>query len=176
MTEPSQATADLTTYRIEGVTREGGVGLDVPLISHIRGNLWTGGVRPNATLPAEIEYVVSLYPWERYVIEPARTRRLEFVLLDTVNALTVLMLGTLAADFIARGPTLIHCQTGINRSALVATMAMMMSNTELTARSRFGESYYAGEAIDLLRERRGPAVLSNAVFETWLRDEGEQLT
>ena len=74
--------ADLTGHHIEGIAREGNTPFSVPLISHITGNLWTGGCLNGAELPREIEYVVSLYPWERYAIEPARVRRLEFALYD----------------------------------------------------------------------------------------------
>ena len=38
-----------------------------PLLSHIEGNLWTGGC-PAGTAPKEFEYIVSLYQEEPYKI------------------------------------------------------------------------------------------------------------
>jgi hypothetical protein len=51
---------------------------------------------------------------------------------------------------------LIRCQAGINRSGLV--MALMLIR----------EGYEAEAAIDLMRHKRGEAVLANQHFERWL--------
>ena len=59
---------------------------------------------------------------------------------------------------------LVHCTEGLNRSGVVVARALMdMGMT-------------AGEAIALVRRRRGPSVdgfpaLSNPAFEEWLRRE-----
>jgi Dual specificity phosphatase, catalytic domain len=57
----------------------------------------------------------------------------------------------------ARGPVLICCTAGVNRSPLVAAVVLM----------RRGRT--AGEAIDFLRAERGDVVLCNPTFEAWLR-------
>jgi hypothetical protein len=60
---------------------------------------------------------------------------------------------------------LVHCTEGLNRSGVVVARALM----EL--------GMTAGDAIDLVRRRRGPSVdgfpaLGNEAFEEWLRMEG----
>jgi hypothetical protein len=52
---------------------------------------------------------------------------------------------------------LVRCQAGINRSGLV--MALMLIR----------DGYSAEDAITLMRNRRGQAVLTNTHFETWLK-------
>jgi protein-tyrosine phosphatase len=52
---------------------------------------------------------------------------------------------------------LVRCQAGINRSGLV--MALMLIR----------EGYSAEDAINLMREKRGRAVLANKYFENWLK-------
>ena len=51
---------------------------------------------------------------------------------------------------------LVRCQAGINRSGLV--MALMLIR----------DGYEAKDAIHLMREKRGQAVLANKHFENWL--------
>lgn len=53
---------------------------------------------------------------------------------------------------------LVRCQAGINRSGLV--MALMLIR----------EGYTAEDAINLMRTKRGEAVLANKHFEAWLKD------
>lgn len=52
---------------------------------------------------------------------------------------------------------LVRCQAGINRSGLV--MALMLIR----------DGYSAEDAITLMRNRRGQAVLTNTHFENWLK-------
>lgn len=156
----SERMADVTTYHIEGIAREGNVPFSVPLISHIEENLWQGGCIDGLTLPPEIKYVVSLYPWEAYQVD-LNVARLEYALMDSshvADAGTLDMLGRIVNDFLERGPTLVHCQAGLNRSALVTVNALALAGRPVA------------ESIALLRERRSPAVLSNAAFENWLRE------
>jgi protein-tyrosine phosphatase len=54
--------------------------------------------------------------------------------------------------------TLVHCELGRNRSALVAARALM-----------FWKDLRASEAIDLIRHRRSPQCLFNECYESWLR-------
>lgn len=60
---------------------------------------------------------------------------------------------------------LVHCTEGLNRSGVVVARALMHMGM------------MAGEAIDLVRAKRGPSVdgfpaLSNPAFEEWVRREG----
>ena len=59
----------------------------------------------------------------------------------------------------AGGRVLIRCQAGVNRSGLVMALTLMRAG------------YQAGEAIALIRARRGPAALSNRHFTRWLIEE-----
>ena len=57
---------------------------------------------------------------------------------------------------------LVRCQAGVNRSGLVMALTLM----------RHGLS--ATDAIGLIRERRGPAALSNRHFVRWLVEEAHR--
>ena len=52
---------------------------------------------------------------------------------------------------------LVRCQAGINRSGLVMALILIR------------EGYSAEDAINLMREKRGRAVLANKHFENWLK-------
>jgi hypothetical protein len=155
-------TTDFTSHHIEGYAladRERRH-FDVPLVSHIEGNLWTGGCIDGVRLGDDFRYVVSLYPWEKYLLGPD-TERLEAQMYDAGSMPNIHALHA-AADqvvaWLAVGKTLVHCQAGLNRSGLVAALALV----------KMGHT--AREAIDLLREKRSPVVLCNATFERWLLD------
>src|SRR5665213_2959352 len=60
---------DPLAQRMVGRTYHQGIEFDVPFISQIADNLWQGGCRNGLLLPTHINYIVSLYPWERYIIE-----------------------------------------------------------------------------------------------------------
>lgn len=158
----SDLRADLTSHRIEGIAREGGVPFSVPLISHVDGNLWQGGCLNGVTLPDHFRFVVSLYPWESYVYDSQKVGTLSVPLYDTADGEPDRGLLVGIASWVntvrALGPTLVHCQAGLNRSALVAGLALILDGTP------------AADAIALLREKRSPAVLCNATFERWLRE------
>jgi protein-tyrosine phosphatase len=149
---------DPTERRMRGVARHGNTPFDVPFISEIAPNLWQGGCEQGLELPIFIEHVISLYPWESYGVH-----------LDLRSALTVVMYdsedqGYEQVDAIAAwvnvcradGPTLVHCQAGLNRSSLVAARALML------------DGLAAKDAIALLREKRSPACLCNPAFERHL--------
>jgi protein-tyrosine phosphatase len=155
--------ADLDSHHIEGIALMGGAHFRVPLISHIIGNLWTGGCNHGVRLPDEFRYVISLYPWEKYDIGP-NTVRYEFALYDDHDVPDpdeLDRIATLALRFIERGRTLVHCQAGLNRSGLIAGLALVLSGMKPT------------DAIDLLRRKRSPTVLCNRVFADWLLSLGE---
>jgi hypothetical protein len=149
---------DVTTHHIEGIAREGNMPFNVPLITHVGGNLWQGGCIGGVRLPDDFEFVVSLYPWEQYEIGP-NTVRLEVKLYDSETIPDERQLHDIARiinAFRAKGKTLVHCQAGLNRSALTTGLALILDGMS------------PSRAIALLRERRCNAVLCNKAFETWL--------
>lgn len=151
---------DVHSHHIEGWALGFGEFEPMPLVSHIVDDLWTGGCINDAPLPEDFRYVVSLYPWERYALA-AGTERVEFEFLDAATVPDERALynaAELARDLASKGQTLVHCQAGLNRSGLVAGLALVL------------DGYAAHDAVDLLRRRRSPAVLCNPVFEAWLLD------
>jgi hypothetical protein len=150
--------ADVTSHHIEGIAIQGDTPFNVALISHIEGNLWTGGCIDGLRLPDEFRYVVSLYPWEKYQLGDD-TKRVEVGLYDShvIPAHDSLVsVANLVNEFLAKGQTLVHCQAGLNRSALIAGLALILQGRDPHA------------AIKLLRERRCSAVLCNSTFEEYL--------
>lgn len=150
--------ADLTRHRIEGIARMGNTPFDCPIVSQIDGNLWSGGC-PEWGVPAYFRFVLNLYPWVHYPVPETTTLR-QVELYDSADGVDTGLVYDLA-DWVnvarAKGPTLVHCQAGLNRSALVTGLALMRSGMTADA------------AIALLREKRSPAVLCNPTFEAWLR-------
>ena len=151
-------TADLDSHHIEGIAREGNVPFKVPLITHVVGNLWQGGCIPGVRLPDDFEFVVSLYPWGKYELGP-QTVRVEIPLLDQADLADDRLLHDIARvvnAFRAKGKTLVHCQAGLNRSALIIGLALVLDGME------------PAEAVAMLRERRCDAVLCNKAVEAYL--------
>lgn len=151
---------DPKTRRMCGVAVHGNTPFDVPFISQISDNLWQGGCENGLTLPLEIKHVVSLYPWEEYSSHKPVLSSLKVRLYDDLAGPDEAVVTGIAQWVNAcrkTGPTLVHCQAGLNRSALVAGYALML------------EGMSADNAITLMREKRSPAVLCNPVFEQWLR-------
>jgi protein-tyrosine phosphatase len=150
---------DPQVQRMRGVTRHGGLAFDVPFLSPIEGNLYVGGCQDGLVLPGFVVHLVSLYPWESYTVRHELASRTEVRAYDDdVEHLEAQLSGLAAwvSACLETGPTLVHCQAGLNRSSLVAACVLMLR----------GRS--ARQAIDLLRLRRSPAVLCNRSFETWL--------
>lgn len=150
---------DPLQQRMRGVAVHGGTPFDVPYISEVTDNLWQGGCATGLVLPAHIEHVVSLYPWERYTVRHELDSMLSVRLYDSLDVAGRDDLVALAR-WVNRcrrlGPTLVHCQAGLNRSGLVAGLALVLDGRD------------PSEAIALLRESRSPAVLCNPAFEAWL--------
>lgn len=154
---------DFQTHHIEGYARAAQeAGLDgffsVPLISHVEGNLWQGGCHDGAPLPEDFEYVVSLYPWEKYRLGP-NTHRVEVRMLDAGAMPDLRQLFEVAEavnEYRAKGKTLVHCQAGLNRSGLVAGLALVL------------DGMAPADAVNLLREKRCEMVLCNETFRDWL--------
>jgi hypothetical protein len=156
---------DFSQHRITGYVthaygREGvDPHLDVPLFSHVIGGLYQGGCLDGVELPPGFDYVLSLYPWGRYVL-PKGTERREVKMYDALDQ-AMDQVEEIAQDVAARledGQTvLVHCQAGCNRSGLVAGRVLMLMG------------YSADDAITLLRDARSPLVLCNQTFENYLR-------
>lgn len=159
-TEAPELLTDVTTHHIEGIAREGNKPFNVPLITHVGGNLWQGGCIDGVRLSDDFEFVVSLYPWEKYAIGPS-TVGLEVEMFDSgaiPDERTLHDIARIINAFRAKGKTLVHCQAGLNRSALTTGLALILDGMP------------AADAIALLRTRRCDAVLCNAAFEKWLLD------
>lgn len=152
--------ADLTSHHIEGIARMGNKPFKVSLFSHIDGNLWTGGC-PVGAAPEQFKFIISLYPWGSYHVHDhqVHTETALFDAEDGVDEERVVLLAHYVNLCRKRGLTLVHCQAGLNRSALVATYALILDGMN------------PEDAINLLREKRCDAVLCNPGFERWLRKQ-----
>lgn len=158
---PVQTTDESSPYvkRLTGWTNHGGIRIDVPFISQIVPGFYQGGCQDGLILPENIEHVVSLYKWEQYSRHPKVKTFREVTMYDSLDGPdydNIVELATLANECRAKGDTLVHCQAGLNRSGLVAGAALVLEGLTPEA------------AIATLRESRGPAVLCNPVFESWL--------
>ncbi len=157
--------ADLNSHHIEGFAhaalaagRNGQ--FKVPLISHIEGGLWMGGCEDGVSLDHDFDLVISCYPWEKYALGPA-TRRIEARLYDRGELPddmgAVYTLADMVVAALGEGKrVLVHCQAGLNRSGLIAGLALVLLGRE------------PADAIALLRERRHRVVLCNTTFERFL--------
>jgi len=161
MEDPTRVdlSVDPLTQRLAGGTHYD-VNFDVPYMSHVTGNLWQGGCANGLILPTNIEHVVSLYPWETYTIRHDLKSMLRVVMYDSTEQAfgQVEAIARWVAACIDDGPTLVHCQAGLNRSGLIAAVALV------------AKGMHAPEAIALLREQRAnpdgtSAVLCNPAFE-----------
>ena len=152
---------DPREQRMVGVAFHGDTPFDVPFISEIAPNLWTGGCRDGLILPDHIVHLVSLYPWERYKRAHDLGSSLTVRMYDDLKGPDADQVLTIAAWVnVCRktGPTLVHCQAGLNRSGLVAAAALMLNGMS------------ADDAIGLLRAKRSPAVLCNSKFTALLQE------
>lgn len=156
--------ADWRNHKIEGYAAAAGrygdpaAFFEAPLFTHVEGNLWQGGCIDGVRLPDDFDYVISLYPWEKYELGEMTERR-EFKQYDragTVDEDAYDEIVDIATSCVMHGKTLIHCQAGLNRSGYVAARVLMEG----------GRS--PQEAIDLLRETRSPLVLCNKDLEQHL--------
>lgn len=154
--------ADLTSHPITGIAYQGDTPFSMPLITQVEVNLWQGGTPADAgvPLPDYFQYVLNLYPWQWYSTgKSTKVKKVE--LYDSLDGVPPQSQMDELADWVNEkrklGPTLVHCQAGLNRSGLVTAYALMKSGMT------------ADEAIKLLRGQRSPAVLCNSAFEAWLR-------
>jgi protein-tyrosine phosphatase len=159
-----KADSDPTLVRMAGVATHGNTPFDVPFMSHIEGNLWQGGCQNGLQLPHFIKHIVSLYPWEQYKVKHDLKSSLSVVMYDSLDQSTEQV--NAIADWVYQctkdGPTLVHCQAGLNRSSLVAAKVLMRMGSE-------GRGYRsAKQAIEILRKQRSDACLCNPAFEEYL--------
>lgn len=151
---------DPTRQRMSGITAHGNLPFHAPVVSEIGYNLWVGGCETGLILPKNIKHLISLYPWEKYKLKHELDSNLTVKMFDEEENFSGELIDQIAAWAAARmldGPTLIHCQAGLNRSNVVAARALMFV-TGMTGR----------EATDLLREKRSPACLCNKMFESYI--------
>ena len=151
---------DPLRQRITGTTVHGDMDFDAPYMTEVADNLWQGGCAEGLVLPAFIDHVLSLFPWEAYEVRHHLTSFREVRMYDDADQAleeTVPELATWVNRCRQTGPTLVHCQAGLNRSGVVVAYALMLDGMS------------AAEAIARIRERRSPAVLCNPQFERWLR-------
>lgn len=156
--------ADPTIQRMEGVATHGLTPFDVPFISQIDGNLWQGGCKNGLQLPHFFKHIISLYPWEAYQVKHNLNSSLSVVMYDSLDQSMeqVDAIANWINVCIKDGPTLVHCQAGLNRSSLVAARSIMLNKDRAIQLN-------AGQAISLIRSARSPACLCNPAFEQHLR-------
>lgn len=153
--------ADLKSQPITGYDHSGNY-INLELISHIVDNLYVGGHDRRVDLGDFFSHVFSFYVFEDPMRTAESTVHEGFHMYDSHGDVDVDTLEDAVPKIVkaleAGGNVLVHCQAGINRSNLAATLALMKWKG-LTAR----------EAIDMLREKRDNVVLSNASFYNYLR-------
>jgi protein-tyrosine phosphatase len=150
---------DPREQRMRGIATHGRTPFDVPFVSHIIDNLWQGGCQDGLVLPKNIEHLISLYPWEAYTVTHELKSSLTVRMHDATDQ-SFAQVGDIAQwvrTCMIDGPTLVHCQAGLNRSSLVAATALTLDGL-----------FDGPRAIALLRERRSPACLCNPAFEQWV--------
>lgn len=153
---------DPLTQRLSGVAIHGDTPFNVPYISHIDGNLYTGGCSDGLLLPDSIEHVISLYPWESYKIRHELSSLTQVMVYDEEPDIALFKgLAQWAVACVDDGATLIHCQAGLNRSAFLAALVLIKRGMK------------ASEAVALLREKRSSAVLCNPYMAKYLLGQGE---
>lgn len=151
---------DPRSAQMEGVAVHGNAPFACPVVSPIYGNLWQGGCQDGLILPRMFTSVVSLYKWESYSLQPGHEPFCKTVTMydseGYVDRDEVLQLAQLVRILTIAGPTLVHCQAGLNRSSLVTATALML------------DGLHPREAIMLLRKKRSSAVLCNKSFEEFV--------
>jgi hypothetical protein len=160
----TQLQADLETHHIEGIARMDATGTKwkIPLIGPVTDSLWQGGCLNGVNLKGYFQHIVSLYPWERYNPGCQLQSFVEVTLYDSADMPGTEQLYLLARWInlrLAEGRVLVHCQAGLNRSGLVAGLALILEGIEPDV------------AIRMLRSARCEQVLCNHMFESWLRKQ-----
>lgn len=141
---------------------------EVPYISEVlAGRLYIGGAWEDSTmlLPQNIAHVVCVAPWFQFRIEHQLRSYLQAWLYDSTDqaAGMVPLLARHTWQCMQDGPTLVHCQAGINRSGLVAAAALIVGGTR------------ADHAVQRIRQARSPGCLCNPAFERWVLHEAQRV-
>lgn len=106
--------------------------------------------------------IINLYPWGDYVC-PIIRAHLKVRMYDNFEIPTssvVLPIVDFTHASRSFGEVLVHCQQGINRSALIAA-AVLIRHDKVPPK----------EAIDRIRKARSENCLKNQVFELWLTEK-----
>jgi hypothetical protein len=151
--------ADLVSEPITGFLHTG-QSINIPLVSHIVDNLYVGGHSERAHLDDFFTHVFSLYVWGSQYSTHEDTKHASVRMFDSPDedpTLVSEIVDEVVEALNEGGNVLVHCQAGINRSNLVAGLAL-----------RKWKGMTSKEAIDLLRERRSPHILANRSFERYL--------
>jgi|SRR6478609_2673638 hypothetical protein len=160
-TDPTRIAIDVDPrrQRMVGVSAHGLKPFDVPFMSEIVPDLWLGGCEDGLVLPEFVEHLVSLYPWESYTVNHELESSLEVRMYDSLDQVfhRVDGIATWVNSCRGSGPTLVHCQAGLNRSSLVVVRALVLDGMDVDT------------AIAVVREKRSPVCLCNPSFESWLR-------
>jgi len=140
---------DPTSKRMAGIARHGNTPFDVPFISQIDGNLWQGGCEDGLILPTFFKHLISLYPWEAYTVGHQLSSALEVRLYDSEDQALdqVDAIAAWVKSCVDDGPTLVHCQAGLNRSSLIAGRVLTMSG--LVGRRAVDTVQVDGRRVDL---------------------------
>lgn len=153
---------------MRGRTAHGNMYFDVPFMSLIHSQidedgqetneLWMGGCTDGLVLPKFIKNVISLYPWEQYTVNHALNSNLTVLMYDSsdpdqVSVEKITRIAHWVNEVLEEGPTLVHCQAGLNRSGMIVASSLVL------------RGWTAKEAIELLREQRSSACLCNPFFE-----------
>jgi len=154
--------ADLQSHHIEGYAHQSATGehFSIPLITQVKGNLWQGGCVDGVNLQGFFKAIISLYPWEQYHPGGPLDCFLQLRLYDSgtvPDPKWFYSTARLVNACVENGPTLVHCQAGLNRSALIAGLSLVIGGME------------PEDVVKLLRTSRGTdEVLCNGKFRSWL--------
>lgn len=149
---------DPLSQRMKGQTYHKGIQFDVPFMTEIDNNLWQGGCKNGLILPTHINYLVSLYPWERYRIFHKTQGEMYVRMYDDPNQ-SLEQIEDIAQQVFKwsqEGVVLVHCQAGLNRSSLVVARVLQL-------RGMSGAS-----AVNMIRQKRSMACLCNEAFEDFI--------
>jgi hypothetical protein len=136
------------------------------LFTHIKGNLWMGGTPADQPGCSRVfRFIVNLYPWESYptYADQVLTKVPMYDHSELMPEKFLLGLADYVNATRTAGPTLVHCQMGLNRSGLVAALALIRSGMTPSA------------AVQLLRRKRDECVLCNPAFHDYLMHQAKRV-
>ena len=141
--------------------------IEMPLYSEILPGIWQGGTATEDTVfetarpqrasitKKDFDTVITAYAWANPCDWGVKEVRYCFydsdmtdVDLEKLNS----VVETAYKDWKSGNRVLVRCQLGVNRSGLITALVLMK------------DGYTAEQAVQLIRERRSPCVLSNQDF------------